>query len=70
MWCSHLDGQITEVMGEIQKVEGKLAQLKETMERQKVDIRSLERDKQAKSRAFEPKVGATHHTYIQWTLDL
>ena len=43
-------------MGEIQGVEGKLAQLKETLERQKVDIRSLERDKNAHSRAFEPKV--------------
>ena len=54
--CSHLDGQITEVVGEIQKVEAKLAQLKETLERQKVDIRSLERDKHTNSRAFEPKV--------------
>jgi len=54
--CSQLDGQITHVVGEMQKVESKLAQLKETSERQKVDIRSLQRDQQANSRTLEPKV--------------
>ncbi len=59
VWCSQLDGQITHVMGDLQKVESKLAQLKETFERQKVDTRSLEREQQANSRAIEPKVAAT-----------
>jgi hypothetical protein len=43
-------------MGEIQKVESKLAQLKETFEKQKVDIRSLNRENQAIARTIEPKV--------------
>jgi len=56
--CSQLDGQITQVVGDIQKVESKLAQLRETFERQKVDIRSLQRRKEANSRTLEPKVCA------------
>ena len=56
LWCAQLDGQITEVVGDIQKVESKLAQLKETFERQKVDTRSLQRGKQTNQRSLEPKV--------------
>lgn len=52
---AQLDGQITHVVADMQKAESKLAQLKETFERQKVDIRSLERDRLANSRT-QPKV--------------
>ncbi len=55
-FTAQLDGQITQVVGDIQKVESKLAQLRETFERQKVDIRSLQREQQANSRALDPKV--------------
>ena len=44
------------MVGDFQKVESKLADLKETFERQRVDIRSLQRGQQANSRALEPKV--------------
>lgn len=50
-----LDGQITRVLGEIQKVETKQIQLRETFERQKMDVKSLQRELQANKRALEPK---------------
>lgn len=56
IWSAQLDGQISQVVGDIQKVESKLAQLKETFERQKVDTKSLQRGQQANSRSLEPKV--------------
>ena len=56
MVCAHLDGQITQTLGELQRVESKLAQLRETFDHQKLDIRSLQRKQQANNRALEPKV--------------
>ncbi|KAL5470715.1 hypothetical protein EMCRGX_G028721 [Ephydatia muelleri] len=50
-----LDGQVTHILGEIQKVETKQIQLRETYERQKLDVRLLSQELQSNKKALEPK---------------
>lgn len=50
-----LDGQVTHILGEIQKVETKQVQLRETYERQKSDVRLLTQELQSNKKALEPK---------------
>lgn len=50
-----LDGQVTHILGEIQKVETKQVQLRETYERQKLDVRLLTQELQSNKKALEPK---------------
>jgi structural maintenance of chromosome 3 (chondroitin sulfate proteoglycan 6) len=50
-----LEGKVTQVLGDLQKTETKQIQLKETFERQKMDIRTITRELQANRRALEPK---------------
>eukprot|EP00731_Ephydatia_muelleri_P021107 Em0013g834a len=46
---------VTHILGEIQKVETKQIQLRETYERQKLDVRLLSQELQSNKKALEPK---------------
>lgn len=50
-----LDTQITSVLSEVQKLETKQIQLRETYERQKLDVKSLTHDHQTTKRALQSK---------------
>lgn len=50
-----LDGEITHVLSEIQRMETKRIQLIESMERQKMDGKALSNELQANRKALEPK---------------
>ena len=55
----HLDGRITHIVGEMEKLETKRVNFKETYEKQRVDVMSITRELHHMETSLKQKVGVS-----------
>ena len=64
--CSHLDGRITGVVSGMERLEARRVNLKETYEKQRVDVMSISRELQHTESSLKQKVGGVMDRHWWW----
>lgn len=64
--CSHLDGRITGVVSGMERLEARRVNLKETYEKQRVDVMSISRELQHTESSLKQKVGGVMDQHWWW----